>query len=423
MLVVAWADGTIKDGERDRISERAAGLSEPLKKWVEDRLKAPPGPYFRYQVAHLLTFLISVWPAERAGQIGWQAEADRWADEIIAEAGWLRRLFGGVSAEQRELSDLRKVLAEGEILASDRIWALARGSHAAFAPRHTAVLQEEPEQCLQALSITLDAEADPDGDDGEKADPIAVAALSVAPRDVELDPKRVAQIWSNYAHLRENERWILLAQEVSRSGRPLTPRQRQDLTTTLTQRLGHNFDEVDFAELAYLEDALAADAHWMSWLPGKLEELHIDRERVSRKQAPGTFHAHRSEVVAQVDGKLVDGPRGLGFRILDIQSRSTETPGRLRIASPVFLDETPTAEAADWVARYLPDMCDPCNQLVLYEAAGTWMAEVHSHCPEKESAQPEPLAPGRALLVPPWVWFRAATALGTWFFAGKRKSG
>jgi hypothetical protein len=29
--------------------------------------------------------------------------------------------------------------------------------------------------------------------------------------------------------------------------------------------------------------------------------------------------------------------------------------------------------------------------------------------------------PGRALLVPPWVWFRAADALGVRFFAAKRK--
>ncbi len=423
MLVVAWADGTIAEGERERISERAAGLEAPLRDWVEMRLRAPPGPYFRYQVAHLLTFLASVWPAKTGENVGWQQEADIWADEIISEAGWLRRLFGGVSAEQRELADLRKVLAEGEILSTDRIWALARGSHAAFAPRHTAVLKEEPEQCLQALSITLEGDGEGDGD-VDRGEPtlIAVAALSVAPRDLDLNPKRVTELLTRHAHLRENERWIVLAEEIARGGRPLTPRQRKDLSRALTERLGHAFEEVTFAELAYLEDALAADAHWVSWLPGKLEELHIDRERVSRRQVPGTFHAARSDIAAQVDPKLVAGPRGLGFRVLDIQSKGPAPGGRLRLASPVLLQEPPTVEAVDWIARYLPDMCDPCSQLVLDEAAGTWMAEVHSHCPDQESARPEPLPAGRSLLVPPWVWFRAAGALNVRFFSGKRKT-
>ncbi|MSP56267.1 MAG: hypothetical protein EXR69_11790 [Myxococcales bacterium] len=417
MIVVAWADGTIAEGEREQISEHAKDLSKPLQAWIEQRLLAPPGPYFRYQVAHLLTFLASVWPADSSEKHGWQQEADQWADEIIAEAGWLKRLFGGLSAERRQLADLRKVLSEGEILSSDRIWALAKGAHASFAPRHTAILQEEREQCLQALSITLEGPAD---SEAEAPASIAVAALSVTPRDLDLDPVRVTELLTRYSHVRENERWIVLAEEISRSGRPLTPRQRAELSAKLTQQLGHPFEEVPFAELAYLEDALAADAHWVSWLPGKLEELHIDRDWVIRKQVPGTFNAPRSEIIAMVDPKLVPGPRGLGFRVLDIQSRSPESPGRLRLASPVFLQEPPTVEAVDWVARHLPDMCDPCSQLVLDEATGTWMAEVHSHCPDAQSKKPEPLPEGRALLVPPWIWFRAARALNVRFFAGKR---
>ncbi len=419
MLVVAWADGAVAEGERERITERAAELPERLRAWIQQRLHSPPGPYFRYQVAHLLTFLCSVWPCETGESHGWQADAEIWADEIISEASWLRRLFGGVSAERRELNDLRKILADGEILATDRIWALARGSHAALAPRHTAVLREEPGQCLQALSITLTGNKLSEDGAPER---IAVAALSVAPRDLDLEVNRVTELLTRYGHLRENERWIVLAEEVARAGRPLTPRQRQELSMELVERLGHPFEEVSFAELAYLEDALAVDAHWVSWLPGKLEELHIDRDRVSRKQVPGTFQAPRGEVLAQVDPKLVPGPPGLGFRVLDIQCRSVQQPGRLRLASPVFLQEPPTAEAVDWVARHLPDMCDPCTQLVLDEAAGTWMAEVHSHCPEQESADPEPLPDGRSLLVPPWVWFRAAGALNVRFFAGKRKA-
>lgn len=421
MLVVAWADGAVAEGERERIAERAEELDPPLKAWVLARLTAPPGPYFRYQVAHLLTFLASVWPAERHDATGWQQEAERWADDIIAEAGWLRRLFGGVAAERAQLAELRKVLAEGEILATDRIWALARGAHAAFAPRHTAVLREQPEQCLQALCITLDGEVTEEVETAA-AQRIAVAALSVAPRDVDLDPDTVRELLTRSAHLLENERWIVLAEAITQAGRPLTARQRQELSSALTGSIGHGFEEISFAELAYLEDALAADAHWLSWLPGQLEELHIDRDRVSRAQAPGTFNAPRALVTASVDPRTVAGPVGLGFRVLDIQSKSPEHPGRLRLASPVLLREPPTAEAVEWIARYLPDMCDPCTQLMLDEASGTWMAEVHSHCPDKVSEVPEPLPPGRSLLVPPWVWFRAANALNVRFFLGKRGS-
>jgi len=419
MIVVAWADGAIAEGEHERILDRAADLSEPLRLWIEQRLRAPPGPYFRYQVAHLLTFLTSVWPCEAGDSHGWQAEAETWADEIISEAGWLRRWFGGVSAERRELNELRKVLADGEILPTDRIWALARGSHASLAPRHMAVLREEAEQCLQALSVTLSgSELSDDG----VPEQTAVAALSVAPRELDLDPARVTELLARYAHLRENERWIVLAEEIARSGRPLTPRQRQELSTALVAKLGCPFEEVSFAELAYLEDALAADAHWVSWLPGQVEELHIDRDRVRRAQVPGTFDVPRADVVARVDPKPVQGPPGLGFRVLDIQSKSAEHPGQLRLASPVFLQEPPSREAVDWVSRYLPDICDPCSQLVLDEVAGTWMAEVHSHCPDQPGTVREPLPPGRALLIPPWVWFRVAGALNVRFFAGKRKA-
>jgi hypothetical protein len=41
--------------------------------------------------------------------------------------------------------------------------------------------------------------------------------------------------------------------------------------------------------------------------------------------------------------------------------------------------------------------------------------------PDRPAQVPEPLLDGRSLLVPPWVWFRAAGALGVRFFSGRRK--
>jgi hypothetical protein len=169
--------------------------------------------------------------------------------------------------------------------------------------------------------------------------------------------------------------------------------------------------------MAYLEDALAVDARWMSWLPGCVEELHIDRSDVLREQAPGTFESVRSRVHAAVDQQLVPGPEGLGFRVLAIQGEN----GALRLASPALTREPATSAAITWIARFLPDMCDPHRQLVLDEASHRWVAEVHSHIPVRFSGVSEPLPAGRALLVPPWVWFRAAGALGVRFFSGRRK--
>jgi hypothetical protein len=115
--------------------------------------------------------------------------------------------------------------------------------------------------------------------------------------------------------------------------------------------------------------------------------------------------------------QTVAGPPGLGFRILRIEAEGQS----LRLASPVILHEPATRETIAWIARFLPSMCDPCNQLVLDEDGPRWVAEVHTQIPDRPASAPEPLLPGRALLVPPWVWFRAAGALGVRFFSGKRR--
>jgi hypothetical protein len=49
------------------------------------------------------------------------------------------------------------------------------------------------------------------------------------------------------------------------------------------------------------------------------------------------------------------------------------------------------------------------------------VAEVLPEMASRPSPTFEPLLPGRALLVPPWVWFRTADALGVRFFAARRK--
>ncbi|MFZ5481929.1 MAG: hypothetical protein ACOZNI_34535 [Myxococcota bacterium] len=408
MLVVAWADGRCGEAEGETIRERAQALPKHLQAWVAERLRHPPGPYFRYQVGHLLCFMQCVWQhKEPHGDRDWAEEAQEWADDLIHEAGWLKRLFGGLSAEMRDLEALRAAMGEEHILPSDRIWALARGAHAEAEPRRAVTCIQDHDQAGQAVGIVLSG-AD---------ERVAVGTYTAIVREDDLDSGRVEALLHRSQHLHEPERWILLAEEVALRGRPFTRRQLDELREALEREMGGPFEEVGLAELAYLEDALAVDARWMSWVPGRIEELRIDRDEVLRTQAPGTFRAPRARVVAHVAQQLVAGPPGLGFRILSMEADGQ----RLRLASPVILQEPATRETVAWIARFLPSMCDPHTQLVLDEEGPRWVAEVHTAMPERPAVVPEPLLDGRSLLVPPWVWFRAAGALGVRFFAGKRR--
>lgn len=407
LLVVAWADGALGAVEGESIRERAKTLPPHLQEWLDDRLAWPPGPYFRYQVAHLLTFMLCVWRRQE-GEKDWATEAQAWCDDLIQEAGWLRRLFGGLNAELRDLEALKRAMDEGEILATDRIWALARGTHAEVEPRRAAVVQQDHDQAGQAVGIVLEG--------GEER--LAVGTYTTIVRDDDLDIARVDALLARSRHLREPERWVLLAEEINARGRPLTRRQADELRVALEGALAGPFEEVGLSELAYLEDALAVDARWMSWVPGLVEALRIDRDVIERTQAPGTFRAARAHVSAHVVQQPVSGPPGLGFRILHVEGDGQT----LRLASPVVLREPATREAIAWIARFLPSLCDPYTQLVLDEEGSRWVAVVHSAIPDRPSGTPEPLLPGRSLLVPPWIWFRAAGALGVRFFAGRRKT-
>ncbi len=407
-LVVAWADGAVGEAEADTIRDRAAALTAPLRAWIEDRLQVPPGPYFRYQVSHLLSFLECVWHREERGKKHWAACGTEWADDLIQEAGWIRRMFGGLNAEIRDLAALRRVMEDRHILTSDRLWALARGAHAEAEPRRAVAVLADHDQVYQALGIVLE------GADERHAIGTQVTLV----RDDDLDEDKVRAILSRTQHLREPERWIVLAQEVNARGRSPTKRQSDELRGLFSKEVHGEYEECEFAELAYLEDALAVDARWMSWIPGRIEELRIDREEVVRTHAPGTFSSPRAKVQAHVAQQLVAGPPGLGFRVLHIEG---EDGASLRLASPVILHEPATRETVAWIARFLPEMCDPHTQLVLDEEGPRWVAQVHPQLPTKSATTPEPLLPGRSLLVPPWVWFRAAGALGVRFFAGKRK--
>jgi hypothetical protein len=423
-LVVAWADGKINALERESFLERAAELPDELKNWLEERLTHPPGPYFRCQVAHLLAFLSTVWPSSEEGdpknlRPDWRDKAEEWADELIAEAGWLRRMLGGLKAEIKDLEALKEAMDEGEIRASERIWALARGAHAEGEPERIVAVLEDHDSIWQAIGIKLETE----GHTNANPETLAVAVLVPVVRDEDLSKEEVAEKLRISTHLHEPERWILIASMLLGRGRPLTDRQRNELDKRLRSTVGE-FELCTFAELAYLEDALAIDARWMSWIPGCMEELHMDRSEVRRVSAPGTFCSARSKVHAHVEQQLVPGPDGLGFRILVIEGESNNGARQkcsLRLASPVVVQEPASQDAVAWIARFLPEMCDPHTQLVLDERAGSWVAEVHSHLPTRPAAVSEPLPPGRALLVPPWIWFRAAGALGVRFFAGRRK--
>lgn len=408
MLVVGWADGELGEAERERILAEGQELSEPLRAWLQDRLRRPPGPYFRYQVEHLLAFLVSVWPTE-GREDDWAEESTALASELVRDSNWFRRLFGGVSPERRRYDELCAVLREHRITLSDRIWSLAQGRHAECTPRNNAVVVEEGDQAWQARAITLD---DPQAR-------VGIATCCPLIRDEDLDVDEVGELLSRGSHLREAERWILLAERLAKRGRPMTPRQTQALSDRLTEALGHPYEQVPFAELAYLEDALAADAHWMSWLPGRVEELRVDHEWVERAECPGSFTVPRARVKAQVAQQPIPGPDGLGFRVLHIDAGEAH----LRLASPVILREPASREALSWLARFLPAMADPCTQLIMDQDDGPrWVAEVHPTLPDRAAAGCEPLLPGRALLVPPWIWFRAAQALNVRFFSGKRRS-
>lgn len=409
MLVVAWADGAVGGNEAEKVRDRAEGLPKHLQEWVEDRLRFPPGPYFRYQVAHLMSFLQCVWHREEQGTTrAWAECGQEWADDLIQGAGWLRRLFGGLQAEIRDLEALRKVVEDAHIPTSDRIWALTRGTHAEAEPVRAFAVLPDGEQVVQARGVRLEA-------DGER---LALGTFTTLARDEDLDEEKVRSILARTRHLREPERWIVLAQEVNTRGRALTRRQTDELTELFEEAIGGEFEQCEYAELAYLEDALAVDARWMSWVPGRVEELSIDREEIRRTQAPGTFRCSRAKAQANVAQQLVAGPPGLGFRVLHIEGEGRA----LRLASPVLLHEPAPPEAVQWIARFLPEMCDPHIQLVLDEEGPRWVAEVHPQLPNKPATTPEPLLPGRSLLVPPWIWFRAAGALGVRFFAGKRKA-
>lgn len=426
-LVVAWADGKVSGSEREALTERAAGLPEGLRMWMEERLQHPPGPYFRFQVAHLLAFLSEVWPSEEGG---WQKEAEEWAGELIQDAGWFRRLFGGLRAEIHDFKVLKQAMEEGGIVASERIWALARGAHADAEPRRISAILTDHDHRWQASGVLMESRhlaedgleiPDLVAADQEIVERIAVVAFAPIIHDEDLAEDVVASRLRQSAHIHEPERWILLAEELAAIGRPMTDRQKAELSGKLRQEAGGTFEECSLAELAYLEDALAADARWMSWHPGCIEELSIHRAEISRRQAPGTFCHPRAKVHARVEQQLVPGPAGLGFRILAMEVDTPEGKQSLRLASPVITQDPVTPEAVTWIARFLPEMCDPHSQLVLDEAGRRWVAEVHAKLPTRCSDVVEPLPPGRSLLLPPWVWFRAAGSLGVRFFSGRRK--
>lgn len=408
MLVVAWADGKLSEGEGDTIRDHARTCPKEVRDWIEAHLRVPPGPYFRYQVAHLLSFLACTWARnENHAEAECLATGQEWAEEVVANLPWTRRFFGGTDAERRDLDAMRRALRDHTIPATDRIWAMARGAHADADPTRAVVVHTEHDQDNQVLAVVLDT--------GEER--VAVGCFLALTRDEDLDSRRVADLLARSRELREPERWALLAQEVYRAGRPLTPHQKNLLREELVGRIGGDFEECDYTELAYLEDALAVDARWMSWVAGRSEEFAVHRDEVLRKQAPGTFSAEREDVEASVAQKLVAGPPGLAFRILTVKAGDDE----VRLASPVVTQDPATPEAVQWIARFLPSMCDPYTQLILDEDGPRWIAEVWGELTDGEAKVREPLLPGRSLLVPPWVWFRAADALGVRFFAARRR--
>ncbi len=408
MLCVAWSDGKLGPQEAERIRAHMGDLDDGPRAWLESRLSQPPGPYFRYQVAHLIAFLRSVWPQSGEGPDCWTDEARDWAEEIIEERGWFRRILGGLRAEDRTRKELLGLIDQGGILPTERIWALTRGIRADGEPQRVVAVVEEGEEFTQVMGISLVAP--------ESGESLAVAAVVRIVRDEDLAEADVARVLARSRHLPEAERWIGLAELIFARGRPLTERQRAEILARAADQ-GPRLVEIPFAELAYLEDHLARDARWTSWVPGSLDELHVDREGVRRDEAPGTFAASRAEVQVMLRPTPVPGPAGLAFAVLAIEA----TGRSLHLATPMLTQEPATAEAIAWIARFLPATIDPFTQLVLDEVSGEWVAEVHSHAPSRSSRIAEPLPEGRALVVPPWIWYRACWSLGLRPDLGRRR--
>ncbi len=408
-LVVAWADDRVGERECERIRSHASRLPPHLAEWLEKRLVNPPGPYFRYQVLHLLAFMVNTWKRELREGGDWAETGEEWAREILSAQPWMRRMFGGVEAEREELEALHDALQQHDMMATDRLWSLARGAHAGGEPRHVVVVHEDHDQYAYAMAVVLDGEDER----------IAVGTFGTLVRAEDLPEDELRAVLARTRHLFEHERWAAVSERMAARGRALTTHQLQALRDDLEAQLGCPFEEVDASELAYLEDALAADAQWMSWIPGQLEELCIDRERVLRASAPGTFDAPRDTVNATVAQSLVPGPRGMAYRILSLDTDAQH----LRLACPVVTEEPPSDEAIALLARILPATCDPLQQLVLCPGTGEahWVAEVHSALPEAPCRTREPLPEERALLVPPWVLLRAAAALGRGVFSARRR--
>lgn len=408
MLVIAWADGKLGGAEGNLIRDRARTLPPHLREWLDERLKYPPGPYFRCQVSHLLAFMANTWgDQERDGCRDWTETGNRWATELIQDQGIFRRLFGGLTREKADLESLNDAMNEHGIYVSDRIWALARGAHAEADPTRVVHCEQDGDQVNQALGISFKGEGHH----------LAVGTMLALARDEDLDQHAVTDLLARSRHLREPERWVLLGEQFFRAARPLTDLQRQSLSTSMRKSCGCAFEECSFAELNYLEDALATDARWVSWVAGQVEELRVDRDEMVRAQAPGTFYAPRPKVKAQVAQQLVPGPPGLGFRLLEIEAAGAT----LRLATPALTVDPAPKDAVQWISRFLPAMIDPWTQFVLDLDGPRWVAEVLPEMASRPAPTFEALLPGRALLVPPWVWFRTADALGVRFFAARRK--
>jgi hypothetical protein len=129
-------------------------------------------------------------------------------------------------------------------------------------------------------------------------------------------------------------------------------------------------------EQLYLEDALAADARWMQWRRGVVEELRVTRERLVRPVGPAHMDAERGELEAEVGQRILPGPPGLGFRTLTVRAGDAA----LRLASPVLTgvssagpssaSSAATPEAVHWLATMLPRVIDPARPWVLDAATG-----------------------------------------------------
>jgi hypothetical protein len=408
MVVVAWADGRVQPGELEAIREAAAAerLKPKTKAYVEQLLATPPGPYLEHRVITLI----------RLAQKDMQPdERERYTRELLQSAESvdrtafkiLRRLFDpddqttqGIRRIKRSLDeDLRPEVAS----VFERVFVRPAKKAAAVAPELKSAMHLDQHAFTQMKMLYFA---------GEK--PAAVACLEQFQFGADLDEEDVARTFHQLAARPEMERWVELYAATSGLARPAKPAVIEHLKARVWTQTESPVQIVSLAEMSDIEDELARQHGWAGWVSGTFRELVVDRNEIRRDVPPASFVCPRGQLKKPVISRHpISTVQGLLFRVLTLEST---TGARFAVASPEpERGRPPTGEFIRWLCHFLPSIHDPLSTPMFgyTEPDPAWLMELRSGFPEDASTlTPEPLPPGRALVVTPWLWLRLAWALG-----------